>query len=161
MDTPQPNLCFHHETINTFGRQKPTPELPLMHRVGPFTGVLAPTETSRIVGSYPDALYIGLMAKLPRPDGVGGREVDVEGYERQIATLQPRDGQHFCVPRPVMFEVHRCPNVDGVGLFDQQTGGKLVAYGAIVSSRLSKTPVSRVEISGYQLLIKRCSSDFR
>ncbi|WP_426038222.1 hypothetical protein [Brevundimonas sp. DC300-4] len=160
MTTPRPAPVYEHEVSanRPFRWRKPEQDPGLMFRRGPFSGVVTPTEQARISGRYPDTVFIGLMIKLPRPDGTGGREVDAVVYERQQVRLEPRDQQSFCVPMPIHFDVHRLPAVAGVALFDQSTGGELVGYGAISSVNIQVQPNSRVEIPGYRLIVKRCAN---
>ena len=56
--------------------------------------------------------------KLPRPDGLGGVELQGGAYQRQEITFVPRDAHHLCVPKAILFEITRCPSVAGVALFD-------------------------------------------
>lgn len=149
------DLSFHHE-FSARGT-KPIPPMQLNHGRGPYRGQIGPTAATIANGFYPQPLYLGLLTKLPASDGTHLVELDAPGYARQSISLAPRNATHFCVPRPILFEVHRLPVVAGFGLFDQETGGAICGYGAIVSRDMSREPVERIEVPTHQLLIRRLS----
>lgn len=150
-----PPLFFHHEVPGR-GRTRPRPAgPPLNHSLGPHQAQLSPTASTILRGDYPADLFVGLLTKLPCSDGTFLAELDAPDYARQPVSLAPRSGTHYCVPRPILFDIHRLPVIAGLGLFDAQAGGALCGYGAVYSSRLSREPVERIEIISHQLLVKR------
>lgn len=149
------DLSFHHEF--SAPRPRPIPPTQLNHSRGPHWGQIGPTAGTIAQGSYPERLYLGLLTKLPASDGAHLVELDAPGYARQLISLAPRNGTHFCVPRPILFEVHRLPLVAGFGLFDHEADGAICGYGAIVSRNLSREPIERIEVPTHQLLVRRIS----
>jgi hypothetical protein len=148
------NLSFHHEFSAPQARPSPAPRL--NHMKGPHQAQISPTSGTIAAGDYPNTLFLGLLTKLPVSDGAHLVELDAPDYFRQTITVVPRNVTQLCVPRPVVFEVHRLPVIAGFGLFDQLTGGSICGYGAIYSRDLSTTPVERIEVASHQLLVKRC-----
>lgn len=151
--TNSPPLSFHHEF--SAPQPKPVAAPQLNHTQGPHRGQLGPTEAAIAAGGYPEPLFLGLLTKLPTSDGAHLIELDAPGYTRQLISLAARNATYFCVPRPILFEVHRLPTIAGFGLFDQETGGAICGYGAIGSRNLSREPVERIEVPTHQLLVKR------
>lgn len=148
------NICFHHEFS---APQKRAPAaIQLNHSRGPHRAQIGPTAGTIAAGVYPEPLFLGLLTKLPASDGAHLIELDAPGYARQVISLAPRDATYFCVPRPILFEVHRMPAIAGFGLFDQMMGGSICGYGALHPGNLSREPVERIEVMSHQLLIKRC-----
>ena len=95
------------------------------------------------------------MEKLPRPDGLGERETEMVGYRRQPVRLQPRDQRFFGMANGLTFEGCFGTEIVGIALFDRAEGGTLVAYGALMSSRLSRGKPEGLEIAPYGLRVKR------
>lgn len=153
-----PALFFHHEAAG-LSRAEPRVTPQLLHPAPPHHAELTPTIQMSFELDYPQALYLALMERLPANDGTGGQELRTEAYLRQAITLAPRSATHFCVPRRVVFEVHRCPMIAGFGLFDSSLGGRLCGYGAIWASRTSLAPVERIEVASHQMLIKKIRPD--
>lgn len=146
-------LSFHHEF--SAPRPKPLAPMQLNHSQGPHRAQIGPTAGTIAAGAYPEPLFLGLLTKLPASDGAHLIELDAPGYARQLISLAPRNATYFCVPRPILFEVHRLPVIAGFGLFDQETGGAICGYGAVGSRNLSREPVERIEVPSHQLLIRR------
>ena len=148
-----PNLSFHHEF--SAPQPKPIASAQLNHSRAPHRGQIGPTAGAIAASAYPELLFLGLLTKLPASDGAHLVELEGVGYARQLISLASRNATYFCVPRPIVFEVHRLPVIAGFGLFDQETGGAICGYGAIGSCHLSRDPVERIEVPTHQLLVKR------
>lgn len=119
----------------------------------PFNAEMSPTAAVKRAGTFAAPLYVGLLARLPDPDGVGAIEADNPGYMRQLIELVSRSSSHLTIPRPVVFDVESGPRIVGVGLFDAE--GVLEAYGVLRSARISWRPASRLEFASHQIMIKR------
>ncbi len=119
----------------------------------PFTAEMTPTAAIKRVGTYSNPIYLGLLVRLPDPDGVGAVELDHGQYLRQLVELAPRSISHLTIPRPVSFDLYGAPLVVGVGLYDDQ--GTLESYGVLRSSRVSDQPTTTVEFASHQILIKK------
>lgn len=146
-------LSFHHEFSSPL--PKPVAPLQLNHSQGPHRAQIGPTAGTIATGVYPEPLFLGLLTKLPASDGAHLIELNAPGYARQLISLAPRNAAYFCVPRPILFEVHRLPVIAGFGLFDQEAGGAICGYGAIGARNLSRDPVERIEVPTHQLLVRR------
>lgn len=120
---------------------------------GPFNTEMTPTAAVKRAGSFSTATYIGLMVQLPDPDGVGSVELDHPGYVRQLVALTSGSASHLTIPRPVLFEVHNCPLVVGVGLYDES--GVAEGYGVLRSSRVAWHPPEKFQFASHQILIRR------
>ena len=134
----------------TFG-QPPSPNGPWM--ASPFNAEMTPTAAIKRAGAFSSPLYLGLLVGLPDPDGVGSIELDHPAYMRQLIELSSRSASHLTIPRPVLFEVHGCPAVLGVGLYDSD--GNAEGYGVLRSSRIARRRPDKFEFAACQILIKR------
>lgn len=119
----------------------------------PFNAEVSPTAAVKQARTFSTPLYLGLLRRLPDPDGVGAIEVDSAGYLRQLIELTPRSVSHMTIPRPAQFDLDGGPVVVGVGLFDHD--GRLEGYGVLRSSRIVWRPPNRFEFASHQILIKR------
>ena len=128
-----------------------SPDGPWM--TSPFTAEMTPTAAARRAGAYSSPLYLGLLVQLPDPDGTGAVELAHAHYDRQLVELGPRSTSHLTIPRPVLFNLHGCPPVVGVGLYDLE--GALESYGVLRSSRVSNRPATTFEFASHQILIKK------
>lgn len=122
---------------------------------GPFSAALSPSIPARAAGDYPSEVFIGLLMSKPDPDGMGGKELDAPGYERQAVELLSRSRSHLCVSRPVLFEIFNCPTVTHLALFDGD--GQIFAHGALRGRTTEASPPSRFEFPGHQILVRRPS----
>lgn len=153
----QPNLRAIMPTIR---RPLTVPSLTLSpfkslprYRVGPFTAEMSPTAAVKRAGAFSQPLFMGLLVQLPDPDGVGAQELDHAAYQRQLVELTARSASHLTVPRPVVFDIHDCPEVVGIGLFDGD--GVCEGYGALRSSRISPQRPDHFEFPSHQIMVKR------
>ncbi len=121
--------------------------------VSPFNVEMTATAAVKQTGLFSGTISIGLLVRLPDPDGVGASELQHTGYMRQLVELTPRSATHLTIPRHVWFEVHECPAVVGLGLYDQH--GVLEGYGVLRSSRIAWRRPERFEFPSHQILIKR------
>lgn len=134
----------------TYG-QPVSPNGPWM--TSPFTAEMTPTAAVKRAGDYSSPAYVGLLVRLPDPDGVGAVELTHAQYLRQLVELTPRSTSHLTIPRPVLFDLHGCPPVVGIGLYDCE--GALEGYGVLRSSRVSDRPATTFEFASHQILIKK------
>lgn len=146
---------FPGEPAGSRPRRRSAKPPQLNYTKGPHQSQLAPTASTIDSGGYPEALYLGLLTRLPASDGTFMGELEAPDYHRQQVTLVPRNATHYCVPRPILFEVHRLPEIAGFGLFDAEFDGELCGYGAIYSSRISRTPIESIVVKSHQLLVRR------
>lgn len=121
--------------------------------ISPFNVEMSPTAAVKRAGVFSIPLYVGLLTRLPDPDGVGAVEADNPGYLRQLIELTSRSASHVTIPRLVTFDLDNRPVIVGTGLFDES--GNLEAYGVLRSSRISCRPASRLEFASHQIMIKR------
>ncbi len=122
-------------------------------KASPFTVEMTPTAAVKRSGVFSSPLYLGLLVQLPDPDGIGAVELDHPGYLRQLIELVPRSSAHLTIPRPVLFEIHDCPTVVGLGLFDGDAMTE--GYGVLRSSRTAWRRPEKFEFPSHQILIKR------
>lgn len=119
----------------------------------PFTVEMTPTAAVKRAGAFSSPLSIGLLRRLPDPDGVGAVELDSRRYMRQLIDLTPCRPGYLAIPRPVLFQIHPESSVVGVGLFTDED--VLEAYGVLRSSRISWRQPDRFEFASHQILVKR------
>ncbi|MBJ7484200.1 hypothetical protein [Brevundimonas sp.] len=137
-------------TTPSFGHP-PSPMGPW--KSSPFNAEMAPTAAAKRAGAFSNPLYLGLLVKLPDPDGVGSVELEHPGYIRQIVDLTPRSASHLTIPRHVQFEVQGCPSVIGLALFNADAVAE--AYGVLRSHCITWQRPQKFEFASHQILVKR------
>lgn len=121
--------------------------------VGPYTVEMTPTAAVKRTGRFSETIALGLLVQLPDPDGVGASELDHLEYLRQLVELTPQSATHLAVPRHLRFEVHGCPAIVGLGLYEPR--GVLEGYGVLRSSRISWRRPEQFDFPPHRILIKR------
>lgn len=121
--------------------------------VGPFTVAMTATAMVKRTGYFSSALSLGLLVRLPDPDGVGSAELQHEGYVRQRVDLTDQSASHLTIPRHVQFDVPDCPAVVGLGLYAPD--GTLEGYGVFRSSRVAWARPETFGFPSHRILIKR------
>lgn len=124
--------------------------------VGPFTVEMTPTAAVKRTGRFSETVSLGLLVQLPDPDGVGASELNHPGYTRQSVELTPRSASHLAIPSNLRFEVHGCPTIVGLGLYDPR--GVLEGYGVLRSPRIAWRRPEQFEFRSHHIVIKRLPS---
>lgn len=85
----------------------------------------------------PASIYIGLFTTMPSDDGTGGVEVSGGSYARQLVAFNAASGGSTANTALVTFPTATASwgTVLGVGLFDASTGGNLLYYGTLTTSK--------------------------
>ena len=85
----------------------------------------------------PITIYVALFTTLPSDDGTGGVEVSGGSYARQTVTFAAPSGGQVANSGAVTFPVATAGwgTVVGMGLYDAVTGGNLLYYGALATSK--------------------------
>lgn len=87
--------------------------------------------------SSPTTIYVALFTTLPADDGTGGVEVTGGSYARQSVTFAAPSGGSVANSGAVTFPTATASwgTVLGMGLFDAVSGGNLLYFGALATSK--------------------------
>jgi len=85
----------------------------------------------------PSSIYVGLFTTMPADDGTGGVEVSGGSYARQLATFGAPSSGTVANVGAVTFPVATASwgLILGMGLFDLVSGGNLLYYGLLATSK--------------------------
>jgi hypothetical protein len=85
----------------------------------------------------PTTIYVALFTTLPADDGTGGVEVSGGSYARQAVTFAAPSSGAVANSGAVTFPTATASwgTVLGMGLFDAVSGGNLLYFGALVTSK--------------------------
>jgi hypothetical protein len=85
----------------------------------------------------PTTIYVALFTTLPADDGTGGVEVSGGSYARQVVTFAAPSSGAVANSGAVTFPTATASwgTVLGMGLFDAVSGGNLLYFGALVTSK--------------------------
>ncbi len=85
----------------------------------------------------PTTIYVGLFTTMPADDGTGGVEVSGGSYARQSVAFDAASGGSTSNTALVTFPTATASwgTVLGIGLFDALSGGNLLYYGTLTTSK--------------------------
>jgi len=83
------------------------------------------------------AVYVGLFTTLPNDNGTGGTEVSGGGYARQAVTFGAPSNGSMSNSADITFPLATANwgTIVGFGIFDAATGGNLLYFGSLTTSK--------------------------
>jgi hypothetical protein len=127
---------------------------PVDYPCGLFRADLSATLRTKLRGTMPEALYLGLLVKAPNADGDGYEELTLPGYERRLLPTTHLNERHEANAEGVTLSIPAgLPPVFHIGLFDAH--GDLCFYGRILHTLSSSQPPTRFEFQPYALRLIR------